>query len=121
MKGADLLYSNLNDGKKCTSPFIDFQKAFDLVNHKLLLKKLEAIGVRGVALNWFHSFLEGRKQRVQIKNARSSLLTIRSGVPQGSVLAATLFLVFINDLLNLPLNGKPSAFADDIALFLCRN
>lgn len=78
---------------------------------------MESAGIRGNALGWFRSFLSGRKQRVKIGSCLSDPLPVKAGVPQGSVISATLFLIFINDLLEMNLNGKPSAFADDVALF----
>lgn len=117
IKVVNMIYSDLNDGNKVSGLFIDFRKAFDLVDHNILLAKLEAIGVRGPMLNWFKTFLIGRKQQVKINNVLSSSLLVKAGVPQGSVIAATLFLVFINDFLKKQFLGIASAFADDIAIF----
>lgn len=111
----NILHS-INNGHKASGIFIDFSKAFDLVDHRILLDKMEASGVRGTALDWFESFLINRSQRVIIANSISNSSTITQGVPQGSVLSATLFLIFINDLLHIPFRGKTTAFADDIAI-----
>lgn len=113
----DRIYSSMNSKEKATGLFIDFKKAFDLVDHSVLLTKLERTGVRGNALKWFSSFLNNRTQQVKVSNILSSPLIVKAGVPQGSVISANLFLVFINDLLQLPFHGQISAFADDIALF----
>lgn len=111
------IYNSLNSSCKTTGLFIDFKKAFDLVDHEILLCKLEAVGIRGVALCWFRSFLVDRQQKVKILGNFSPPKVVESGVPQGSVTAAVLFLIFLNDLLELNFHGKVSAFADDIALF----
>lgn len=115
------IYNKFNEKNKITGLFIDFKKAFDLVNHSILLDKLEAIGIRGNALRWFESYLTGRTQRVRIGDTLSPPQAVLSGVPQGAVLSANLFLIFINDLLMLPFIGKINAFADDIALFYYHN
>ena len=81
-KVTDCIYASVNKSLKTTGLFIDFRKAFDLVNIDILLLKLEKIGIRGVALNWFKSFLVGRVQQVRIKDCLSTPLTVKSGVPQ---------------------------------------
>jgi hypothetical protein len=96
--------------------FLDIQKAFDTVNHQILLQKLYDCGVRGVAHAWFSSYLNNRQQCVKINGVFSDMGTIRHGVPQGSVLGATLFLVYVNDLCSGRFKGQITAFADDTAL-----
>ena len=83
--------------KECAA-FIDFAKAFDTVNHKILLKKLEFIGIRGIQLKWFDSDLSNRQQSVKIGQDISDFKTVKCGVPQGSVLGLLLFLIFINNI-----------------------
>jgi len=95
--------------------FCDLQKAFDTVDHGILVKKLEAIGVRGTELLWFKNYLCNRKQFVSIDGHNSTLLDIVIGVPQGSILGPLLFIIYINEL---PLYSSfdDSLFADDTTL-----
>ncbi len=104
-----------NANKYTISIFCDLKKAFDTVNHKILLKKLSNIGVRGVELEWFADYLSNRKQFVHINGKNSTLLEIILGVPQGSILGPLLFLIYINDLPDCN-SLKNSLFADDTSL-----
>ena len=108
----------LDNEKVATGIFVDFQKAFDTVNHEILLSKLDHYGIRGNVNNWFKSYLIGRKQYVSINGFKSNESTINHGVPQGSVLGPLLFLVYINDLHLCIQNSITYHFADDTN-FLC--
>jgi hypothetical protein len=128
---ADLIekvYKSLDEKEISIGVFLDLSKAFDLVDHDILLRKMSRMGIRGIALKWFQSYLENREQRVEITyrcietNDITSCLSqkrhIKYGVPQGSVLGPVLFLIYINDLETSIKDGRPTFFADDTSIFL---
>jgi hypothetical protein len=96
--------------------FIDLQKAFDTVNHKILLDKLSFYGIRGVTLAWFHSYLANRSQCVYLNNTFSSYGAVVCGVPQGSILGPLLFILYINDIVHCSKVLYFILFADDTNL-----
>jgi len=98
--------------------FIDVAKAFDTIDFGILFKKLENIGIRGTALNWFKSYFEDRKQQVICNGTLSQLRLIKYGVPQGSILGPLLFLIYINDLPNASALLQFALFADDTNIFI---
>ena len=108
----------IDDNNFSVGVFIDLQKAFDTVDHKILLSKLDHYGVRGKANDWFRSYLNGRKQYVSINGTDSDLRSVEYGVPQGSVLGPLLFLLYINDLHFSIKYSMTRHYADDTCLLI---
>lgn len=98
--------------------FIDAAKAFDRVDHSILLKRLAEIGVRGSALRWFHSYLSGRRIATKVQGAVSASLGVTSGVPQGSGLGPLLFLIYFRDIPSV-VSAATALFADDTLIYRC--
>ena len=92
------LVNALDNGKCAVDIFLDFQKAFDTVDHGILLDKLYCCDIRGIAHKWFISYLSSRQQSVMYNGHESEFKMMRCGVPQGSILGPLLFLLYINDL-----------------------
>ena len=113
----DKVIQAIENGEYAIGVFLDFSKAFDTVDHKILLDKLDHNGIRGNALSWFRSYLSHRLQYVTYNGSQSSQQLIKCGVPQGSILGPLLFLIYINDLCILCKNTEPVLFADDTNLF----
>jgi hypothetical protein len=113
----NLFAKALNDKQDIVLVFCDQSKAFDKVWHPGLIYKLQTFGITDSLLLWFKSYLANRRQRVTIKNAKSSWKTIQAGVPQGSILGPLLFLIHINDIID-GIESQIKLFADDTSLFL---
>jgi len=109
----DYILTALHNKLNCICIFVDFRKAFDTVNHDLLLRKLDLYGIRGLVRKFFESYFKGRKQYTQVGDKRSSILDINIGVPQGSCLAPLLFNIYVNDLTYLFTDMLTVMFADD--------
>ena len=109
-------FLNIDQGKYNLVVFLDLRKAFDTVNHEILLKKLKHYGVHGTELKWFTSYLSDRKQYTIVGAIKSQLGSVSHGVPQRSCLGPLLFLVYINDLPYCINNGISELYADDTGL-----
>ena len=112
----EIIYRALNDKNNLLTVMIDFKKAFDTVNHQILLKKLECYGIRATQLKWFSSYLFNRRCYVEIDKIKSSVECMNIGVPQGSILGPILFLFYINDISSVSNIFSTTLFADDTTI-----
>ena len=117
---SDHVRTELDKGNYSGMLLLDLEKAFDTVNHNILVGKLKAVGLNSSVVSWFSSYLSERKQLVSISGTESSLQTITCGVPQGSVLGPLLFLIYINDL-ETAVNCRLLMYSDDAALIVSGN
>ena len=108
----------MNKGNLCLGVYLDLQKAFDTVNHDILLNKLYNYGVRGVAHDWFRNYLTNSQQYTSVAGTQSFVTSISRGVPQGSMLGPLLFLVYVNYIGNAVPNHIIKLFSDDTNLFV---
>ena len=111
-----------NHNKHCASIFLDLSKAFDTLDHSVLLQKLERYGIRGTAQDWFSSYLSGRQLVAKVtagpsQTVKSDSYEVTYGVAQGSCLGPLLFIIFMNDLTKLPLYSNIILFANDTTVF----
>ena len=98
----------------------DLSKAFDVIDHKILLRKLNTYGIRGTANEWLRSYLSNRVQFVNFDENILSTIPIKVGVPQGSILGPLLYLIYVNDIGN-SCDGNILSFADDTTGFVLIN
>ena len=107
---------NMDRGLLSGVLFLDLKKAFDTIDHHILLSKLELYGIKGTSLKWFESYVSGRSQICSVNSKMSAARQIKCGIPQGSNLGPILFLLYINDLPNCLETTKANLFADDTSL-----
>ena len=114
----DRITEALDNGDYVVGVFLDFSKAFDTVDHAILLDKMFIYGVRTIALEWFKDYLTGRSQYVTYNGFKSNNSEIKRGVPQGSIPRPLLFLLYINDLASVSEACFSILFADDSNMFI---
>ena len=113
----DNWYENMDNGKLTGVVFIDIRKAFDSIDHAILLQKLAYYGISQLEHTWFQSYLANRQQQCHVNGSLSTKREIICGVPQGSILGPLLFLIYINDLPNCLKKTAPCLYADDTQIF----
>ena len=109
--------NNSRPPHKILSIFCDLSKAFDVLDHSILLYKLSNLGIRGIAYTWLNNYLTNRTQYVTIEQEKSATLSIKTGVPQGSILGPLLFLIYVNDI-HASTSSKILSFADDTTIIV---
>ena len=113
---SEILSKRIEDGLDTDVIYLDFQKAFDKVSHRRLLLKVEKAGIQGPICDLIKDFLSNRKHRINVNGSYSSKSSVKSGIPQGSILRPLLFIIFINDLPN-SIKNHCMMFADDTKIF----
>ena len=116
LEATDSWAYNIDNGKINGVIFLDLKKAFDPVDHQILLSKLNYYGIHGKSFKWFQSYLENRTQKCSVNGSLSNSCSLTCGVHQGTILGPLLFLLFFNDLPNCLLNCKPRMYAGDTHL-----
>ena len=113
----DQIARGMNSRHFTIATYLDLKKAFDTVNHVILLKKLKLLGIKGKIYDWIKNYLQDRTQKTLANNINSGIQKITCGLPQGSIMGPLLFLIYINDISNILLKTKCFLYADDTVLY----
>ena len=116
MEFIDNVYTSFNKNVSTMTIFLDFSKAFDTVNHDILVSKLACYRIQGIARYWFWSYLRDRRQYVEVGDTKSSFRDIKICVPQGSILGKVHFILYINGKCNSSDTLKFICFSDDTSI-----
>ena len=120
-KFIDDILIEMNERQYTVACFIDLKKAFDTINHQILMQKLPHFGINDKTCNWVQNYLENRKQKCTVNGRTSCVRDITCGVPQGSILGPLLFLLFVNDMDQDLIHSKVLLYADDTVLYASNN
>ena len=112
---------NIDQGNVNAVLFLDLKKAFDTVDHSILISKLAVYGIGGASIEWLKSYLSERNQKCFLNGSLSNNCVLSCGIPQGTILGPLLFLLYINDLPNCLSHSQPRMYADDTHLTLAGN
>ncbi len=112
----DIIYKSIDYGNFTGVVFLDLKKAFDTVDHEILLKKLYRYSFSVNAVEWFRNYVLNRKQLIKVNGVKSDLKNVVCGVPQGSILGPLLFILYINDMIEYLVESRINLYVDDTAL-----
>ena len=114
----DIIFENMNNGNVTAAVFIDLRKAFDTVDHSILLRQLDKMGIKNDIYKWCKDYLFNREQKTLVNGINSNYLDVSCGVPQGSVLGPLFFLIYVNDIVNRIGIDNIKLYADDTVIFV---